>query len=82
MMCIIFIILCSGYFFLIYITEHNVISKQRLQHFYLEVLKTTNSPIEIERRHNETEVLAWNEIRFQEHLIDTGLLEKYAQTDN
>lgn len=58
-----------------------MISNQRLQHFYLEVLKITNSPFEIERRHNEIEVLAWNNIRFQEHLIDTGLLEKYAQTD-
>ncbi|KAL5237910.1 hypothetical protein ACI65C_005320 [Semiaphis heraclei] len=63
-------------------SEHIVmISNQRLQHFYLEVLKITNSPFEIERRHNEIEVLAWNNIMFQEHLIDRGLLEKYVQTD-
>ncbi|KAF0761726.1 sodium-dependent proline transporter-like, partial [Aphis craccivora] len=48
--------------------EHIGISNHLLQQFYLEILKTTNTPFEIERRHNETQVLAWNNIRCTEHL--------------
>lgn len=58
----------------------DVISNKRLQHFYIEVLKTTNTPFKIERRHNETEVLAWNEVRYTEYYIENGILEKYCQT--
>ncbi|XP_026815927.1 sodium-dependent proline transporter-like [Rhopalosiphum maidis] len=61
--------------------EHIGISNEILEHFYLEVLKTTNTPFEIERRHNETEVLAWNHIKCSEYYVDIGLMEKYCQTD-
>ncbi|KAE9543974.1 hypothetical protein AGLY_001663 [Aphis glycines] len=61
--------------------EHIGISNHLLQQFYLEILKTTNTPFEIERRHNETQVLAWNNTRCTEHLVEIGLMEKYTQTD-
>lgn len=66
---------------LLFLSEHIGISNHLLQQFYLEILKTTNTPFEIERRHNETQVLAWNNMRCTEHLVEIGLMEKYTQTD-
>jgi len=77
-------ILCFYFLYiypLLFLTEHIGISNEILEHFYLEVLKTTNTPFEIERRHNETEVLAWNHIKCSEYYVDIGLMEKYCQTE-
>lgn len=78
-------ILCFIYnmcvFIIIFLSEHIGISNHLLQQFYLEILKITNTPFEIERRYNETQVLAWNNMRCSEHLVEIGLMEKYTQTD-
>lgn len=59
----------------------NSISNQKLQHFYLEVLKIVNKDFELKRKHNENEVIAWDETEYMEKVLDNGFIEKYVQTD-
>ncbi|XP_025408006.1 sodium-dependent noradrenaline transporter-like [Sipha flava] len=62
--------------------EHqNVISNQRQKHYYLEVFNGSCNDYQLERKHNENEVIIWNHSLLLEHSLDYGILEKYVQTD-
>lgn len=63
------------------IVTDDAISEKRMQHFYLEVSNNANKTFYLKRKHNENEVNIWNSMEHIDSLLDSGVLEKYVQTD-
>lgn len=59
----------------------DIISNQLEKHYYLEVFNGSTEDYQLERKHNEKEVITWNHTTCMENFCDYGILEKYVQTN-